>query len=280
MAVNAIEMSVAEWIEVKDNPRQRNTEKRANLARLGHLRNYCPIHRFVYAATIQGSVVCKLDGHTRALLWQTGDMDPPPEGSVVVLLIEVKSMAEAKAVYDQLDSPPAAKKPCDTVYGACRENRFELSSSLLRSCSFSTQLKIADSGTRFQGDINALVKKWKPHLLELDRLNLSSNYTVLIAFMLVAIRRDGPETAGKFLTALDRNEGVKMTKRQDGVEALHKHIEIRRAEGTTAGYDNLIDLLGRAWSAYTSWLDGKNVQKLHASALPVDSRDSRKEAAV
>lgn len=257
-----IEMAVADWINVKDNPRQRNTIKRAQLAVRRHLSCCCKIHRYVYAASKNGHILCKLDGHVRAYLWQEGMLDLPPDGKVEVLLIEVASIREAKEVYEQLDSPPALKRPSDRVYGAARENGFALHSHLLRSCSFSTQLKVADSGSRFAGDVYLLVRKWKPQLIALDELDLTSNYTVLIAAMLVSIRRDGPDIAGPFWITLDRDEGTKFERGADGPEALHKHMEIRRAQRTTAGWENLWSLQCVAWDAYTKWSDNKRVQRL------------------
>lgn len=250
-----IEMSVLEWIAVRDNPRQRNTLQRAKIASRKHLRTYHKVHAFVFAACKQGSVLCKLDGHTRAALWQSGELSPPHDGKVTVCLIEVANMAEAKMVYDMLDAAPSVKKPSDTIYGACRENAFVLQSHLLRSCAFATQLKIATTGKRFSGDIYAMVKEWKQELIELDSWGLSSNYTVLISVMLVSIRRD-QTTARAFWESLDTNSGSKTQSGYDGPLVLHDVIEVRRAEGRTAGYENLLQLCGQAWSAYELFLRG------------------------
>lgn len=249
MAVSCIEMPLNDWIDLKDNPRQRDTQRRAKRAIVKHLKQYQKVHRFVFAATKDGSVICKLDGHTRAFLWGCGELSPPPEGTVIVNLIEVKSMAEAKMIYDQLDSQPSVKKPSDTVFGACRENGFRLNSHLLRGCSFATQLKIATSGKRFTGDIYKMVAGWKHELLELDSWEMTSNYTILIAVMLTAARRDG-HTAKEFFKRLDMDEGVKTSKGYDGVQLLHELMLVRRSEGRTAGYENLMQICGQAWTAY------------------------------
>jgi hypothetical protein len=262
MPVDAIEMSVEKWIDVPENPRQRNTEKRANYARLHHLREYSPIHRFVFAATIGGDIACKLDGHTRALLWKLGELERPPSGKVVTLLVAVRSMADAKRLYDQCDARSATKKPSDVIFGATRENDFRLSSSLLRGCKFSDQLRIASGRNNINHDLYALVRTWKPHLIALDGMALTSNYTILIAAMLLAIRRDGVARAGEFFATLDQNKGTKTAQGMDGPEALRQHIDNRRAQGSTAGYENLDDILARAWSAYVQWLDGTRIKAL------------------
>ena len=248
-----IQMSVSDWIDVPDNPRQRNTEKRATNAKKKHLAKYEKIHRYVFAATKNDAIICKLDGHTRALLWQRGELETPDDGKVDVMLIDVKTIDEAKRIYDMIDANPTVKKPSDNIYGACRELGFKLDSPLLRGCAFATQLKIATTGKRFSGEVYQMVGEWKKELQQLDSLALTSHNTILIAVILVAIRKDGIEKAGQFFKLLDTNSGLKTTKGYDGVESLSRVMAIRRAEGRTAGYENLMQICGQAWSAYENW---------------------------
>lgn len=262
---SAIEMSVSDWIAVKDNPRQRNTERRANIAKTKHLSSFIEPHAFVFAAVHNGNILCKIDGHTRALLWETGELEHPPSGRVIVCLLTVSGMKEAKYLYDCLDAPTAVKQPCDFVFGATRENNFRLRSALLRQHRFATQLKLADSGKNFSGDVYELVRKWKPELMALDSLGLTSNYTILVAAMLLTIRRDGLEVAGEFWRLLDDNKGTKTAAGMDGVEALHQHMLIRRGDGTIAGYDNLIDILGRCITTYVAWRQGRRLKSVRTT---------------
>lgn len=253
----SIEMSVLDWIAVKDNPRQRNTEKRAKQARLKHLSKYQKVHRCVFAATHNGDILCKIDGHTRAMLWQMGELESPPDGKVEVVLIEVSGMNEAKELYDMMDAQLSVKKPSDNIYGACRELGFRLDSFLLRGCAFNTQLKIATTGKKFSGNTYAMVREWKKELIALDQLALSSQNTILISVMLTAIRLDGSVQAGEFFRNLDKNNGSKTNQGYDGIELLSQVLKIRRAEGRTAGWDNLLQICGQSWNAYQMWKDGK-----------------------
>lgn len=262
-----IEMSISDWIQVPDNPRQRDTEKRANIAGSKHLSRYFKTHDYVFAATRNSDIICKLDGHTRAFLWSSGELEPPPSGRVQVMLIEVSGVAEAKEIYEALDSSVAYKKPSDKIFGATRENKFRLRSPLLRRCQFYTQLKLADTGT-FNGEPYGLVKKWRKELLELDSLSLKQTYSVLIAVMLISIRRDGLSAAGQFWKDLDDDKGMKDSRGSDGIDALARHMEIRKAEGRTAGYENLRDMLERAWCAYEAWKDGRRVKRLSPKEFP------------
>jgi len=252
-----ITMSINDWIDVPDNPRQRDTAKRASTARKRHLAKYQKPHKVVFAASKDGAVLCKLDGHTRAFLWESGDLETPPDGKVEVVLFEVASMHEAKELYDMLDCQTVSKKPSDTIFGACREIGLKLDSSLLKGCSFTTQLKIATSKNMTNVNLYDLVSYWENELRQLDSLDLSSQYTILISCMLVAIKRDGIEKAGEFFKKLQSNSGQKSEKGYDGIELLARTIEIRRAEGRMAGYENLYNICGQTWSAYEMWLKGQ-----------------------
>jgi len=263
---NVIDMSVEAWAAIPDNPRQRDTERRARWSANRHLAKYSKTHDFVYAATKGGEIICKIDGHTRSYLWERGELDLPPSGRVTVLLVSVASLREAKEVYDMLDAQPAYKRPEDQIFGSTREHKFRLRSTLLYRCRFSVQLALAESGD-FHCDRYETVPKWKKELLDLDALDLSGAYTVLIAVMLLSIRRDGLETAGPFWTALDKDEGIKDSRGADGVQALAQHMAVRKAEGRTSGYDNLKDIIGRAWYAYEAWLDGKRVKRLGSARI-------------
>jgi len=258
MAITSvIEMTIPEWIAVKDNPRQRDTERHARIAANNHLSTYSHIHRIVWAAIDKGgNVLCKLDGHTRSYLWENSFLDVPPEGTVLVILVSVANMQEAKMYYDQLDNSRAAKKPSDAIFGACRENGISLHSPLLRLCQFSTQLKIANGGWD-RLDISKMIRTWKPYLIELDCLALSNRYSLLIAVMLRTIRSDGIAIAGPFWTKLDNNEGVKRSNGSDGIQQLHSMMEVRKAAGSLAGYANLMEISARAYEAYQGWKDGK-----------------------
>ena len=265
MSTNVLEMTIQDWSDVKGNPRQRNTEDRAEWAKRHHLAQYEKPHKWVMAAVMGGNLLCKIDGHTRDILWMDGSLGSPPDGKVSVILIDVDSIQEAKDLYDMLDSKRAVKTPNDIIFGACRENGFRLTSPLLKSCRFSNQLRLADAGKFGGRDVYELVKSWKPYLKALDALGLPSKYTILIAIMLIAVKRDGANVAGPFFVGLSKDLGQKESGgKMDGIEALSRHIDLRRAEGKTAGYENLSDILIRGWNCYVDWLDGKKMRGVRA----------------
>ena len=261
MAVNVIEMSVSDWSKVPDNPRQRDTIKRAKNASRKHLKSYSKLHRVVFAATHNGSLLCKLDGHTRACLWDSGELETPHCGKVLVCLFEVASTEEAKELYDQLDSNSAVKKPSDMIFGAARELGFCLNSHLLRSCAFANQIKIATSGKKFSGNIYEMIKDWQKELQWLDAMAMTSGNTILISVMLVAIRLDGVVKAAEFFSMLDSDKGTKIDGSSDGIQLVSSMLKVRRAEGRTSGYENLIQICGQVWTGYGIWKRGETKKR-------------------
>lgn len=256
-----IEMSVSDWDDVPDNPRQRDTETRAENANRKHLSSYFKTHDYVFAATMSGEIRWKLDGHTRSYLWKAGRLDPPPSGKVQVMLIEVSDKQEAMDIYDALDSGRAVKSMSDRVFGSTREHKFRLKSPLLRRCKFGTQLQLADTG-KCNGDPPSLTKNWKNELLAIDSLDLPKKHPTLISSMLLSVRRDGLAHAGEFWKAVYQDRGTKDQRGSDGIEALCRHMDVRVAQGRTAGYENVEDILAVAWYAYEVWNDGKRVKRL------------------
>src|SRR4029077_6653573 len=81
-----IEMSVADWIQVAPNPRQRDTEKHARKAK--HLMTPQPTHRRVSMAMTPDGRKWKLDGHTRALLWSRNQVERPESLNVSVFTVQ------------------------------------------------------------------------------------------------------------------------------------------------------------------------------------------------
>ena len=89
-----IRMSVDEWIKVKANPRQRDTEKHA--AKAKHLLTPSPDHAHVSAARLPNETLVKLDGHTRALLWKRGTVPALRIYQLTTILRDRNEMLEFK----------------------------------------------------------------------------------------------------------------------------------------------------------------------------------------
>lgn len=274
-----MKMSIAQWHEVPDCARQRDTARRAQRAKSKHLSEYHKTHDYVFAATIDSNIACKLDGHTRDFLWTGGELELPPSGSVQVITIPVKNLQEAKEIYEYLDSPSAVKRKEDAIFGATRENKFLLKSRLLQRCKFNYHLCYVDNGT-FGGDTYKLIKKWKQELLDLDSLDLSRKFSTLIPAMLMSIRRDGMESSAPFWKGLDQGLGTKEGHLgYDGIEALSRHMATRASQDRTGGYANVKDMQDRAWFCYDAWTQGKRIKYVGAAKFEDLINSTKKELA-
>lgn len=261
MAMITRKMSVSEWIKVPDNPRQRDTVAHAKKAIRSHLAEASPTHSVVFAAMIEGQVVCKLDGHTRAFLWETGELEMPRH-SLTVHCFECKSMADACALYTHFDNQSAVEAARDRLTGACRESGLVLQSSCLRKMSFVVALQCASGGStaRRQSEYE-LVELWRDELQELDSWDLGYMHTSLIALALVLIANN-ETTAKQFFQAFDKDLGQKTEAGQDGVHALTRHIDNRRGQKTMAGWENINDLFERAYGCFAAYRDGRVVKNV------------------
>ncbi len=74
--IGVITMSTTDWIAVPDNPIQRNTQERAK--RANHLVVFEPVHAEVSMAMLPDGSRFKIDGHTRAHKWASGDVKNAP----------------------------------------------------------------------------------------------------------------------------------------------------------------------------------------------------------
>ena len=263
MAVNVIEIPVSEFIQIPDNPRQRDTERHSRKALHGHLAGSSPTHKIVAAASIDGNIACKLDGHTRAYLWETGDLGLPENGKVHVVLYPVSDLDEACELYTHFDNQAAMEASCDRLYGACRENSLDLTSGLLRPMKFAVALRLANAeqGARKQKTTEYdLVGKWAEPLTILDSWQLPTVPGPLIGLALLMIRNgDNLEKVKDFYTAFCEDRGNKTGKDRDGVQALTDHLNTRRSNKTLTGWDNLIDFAERGYSCVKAYVEGRMI---------------------
>jgi len=263
-------MSVAEWIDIPDNPRQRDTERHADQwRRTRDMENKQP-HEDVVAAAKDGDILCKLDGHTRAFLWASGELDQPQLGCVSVTLKQVQNLAEAADMYELYDPIIAAKSINDRLFGACNENGFRLVSPLLRMYNFATALSVADAvwKTRKKIDPNAAVLRWKDELKAIDLWGIGRIPCALVAGCLLLAATEPIEYPREFFTLVASDGGTKNADGTfDGVEALCRHIETRRYQKRMSGYDNIIDVVGRVLTAYAAWKEQRTIKKYQGLRL-------------
>lgn len=249
-------MTVKEWIAVQDNPIQRDTERHA--ARAKHLLAPLPIHAIVYAAELPNGQLVKLDGHTRALLWKRNQVRQPPE--VLVNILAVKSMDEAKDLYKTLDNKVAVETSQDIISGALHGISFVPESSLLKKGSFTTALRVSYNAVvlqkiQRQTDIYSIVKFWTPELVALDVLDMHPNdlTTGQVAAFILTYRKHNDRIL-PFWRAVAGDGGMKIDGKMDGVQALQ---EFRLSRLKKYGGSAVEDMCSRALTAAEGWLEDK-----------------------
>jgi hypothetical protein len=252
-------MTVAEWIMVKDNPIQRDTERHA--AKAKHLLTPRQSHAVVHAAKLPSGQLIKIDGHTRALIWSRGIVQHP--NKLRVLEYPVNSIEEAAELYKEFDSGDALETTQDKVSGAFNGMGYHPVSPLVSSGAISHALRLAwqtvygYSYEQRPRDIYDVITAFATEILALDDLNLRRGQFPggVIAAILISFRKHGDKIL-PFWRAVMANSGVKQNGRFDGVQAVNDVLLSRK---TNAGHSAALDTLGRCLSACEKWLNNETM---------------------
>ncbi len=269
-------MDVDAWISVKDNPRQRNTVRRSIYAKRKHLKKDAITQASVNAASLRGDLY-KLDGHTRALLWQDHTLQRPHDNHVLVTVFPCSSIEEVMELYTHFDSRDAVETTVDQIEGACSQHNISLTSKMLSGGKWSLAIRMADSGVKsVKGDIYGIIERWKREIEEIDSWNLSylTGALLTLAFLLVRknIRNhkyfnDRPK---EFFIRVSEDRGIHNDdKTFDGVYAITSHINNRRASKNMTGWDNLTEIVKFGYSAFKAFDESRMLKVLK----PCDIKD-------
>lgn len=254
-------MTVAEWISVTDNPRQRDTEKHAAKAKKSHLSVLDPAHALVSMAELPDGRRFKLDGHTRCLLWQRGELAMPDE--LIVDVWRCADEAAVKALYSRFDAATAAETAADRLRGAANEHDIEFKSPMLRDGNYGTAIKRvfqigwSHSESRWSSldYVYDAVKTFKRELQALDEINPNATRfsSGVIAAALVTLKRYGPK-AEPFWRAYAENAGTKDGAVMDGVQALSEAVGGAKRIKATSGIYLQAQIMYAAFAAFEGWL--------------------------
>jgi hypothetical protein len=258
-----VEMSVQEWIELEDHPRQRDSlrQVRKHHWRLvqraqGALREQ---QRFVVGAEFDGKLY-KVDGHARAHLWQAHELLSP--GSVICTVHRCATWEELLDLIAAFDSQDAAQTQFDRVTGAYRECGLNLTSKRLRGGTIVDALAISmrgvarssdKSATGAEFDVYEAVRTYARELALLDAIDPQPEvfHTGIVAAALISIALD---PAGiRFFEKLGKREGVQRDQFADPVQAILNVLESlkrRRTGWEKAQQEELCAVCVRASFAY------------------------------
>ncbi len=265
-------MMAKDWQTVQSNPIQRDTERHA--AKAVHLRTFHPTHAVVHAAELPSGKLVKLDGHTRALLWQRKEVEAPLQLNVVVY--PVKDMAEAEQLYQDFDSTNALETTRDKVSGAYNKHNFEPQSPLLQFGNIVQGLRMAygvllggsvkaamagGAGSRIsprqkevaKANIYQMINEWSYELHTLDGFGLRQGQITsgMIAAFVISARKYGHEVT-PFWQGVFANEGSKEGGQMDGIEAVAQMIAINKGRGNSSKM-KVADMAARALMAIEKW---------------------------
>lgn len=186
--VSVLYLTPEEWYAVPDCPRQRNTEERVKKVLRGHLKHASLTQANVAAARLPDGQLIKLDGHTRAYLWEHGLLARPER--VVVTVIPAKNMDEVLEMYTHYDNSGATEHLADQLSGAMREHSVLLHSGCLSSLYASSLRQVNSLAFSDKGmDLYDIVGRWKPFLLTIDALQYGRVLAAVQTILLLSFLR-------------------------------------------------------------------------------------------
>lgn len=235
-------MTVAEWAAIPDNPRQRDTERRAANAK--HLFQLEAAHTLVHMAEWDDGC-CKLEGHTRAKVW-TDRPEIAPE-TIEVRVYLVKDKDEAKRLYSRFNSVEEGEKSSDRCFGAMRDAGITPTSALVREAKFSNAVRIAVAflrnggakGGLYTSSVYEAVEEFKEEIRALDAAGMSKRRLIgpAICCYLLARRKHG-ERVDDFFSRYTSDAGVKQGKYKDCVQHFSEAMAESNSRG---GYEPFIE---------------------------------------
>jgi hypothetical protein len=228
--IGTVTMTTEAWSQIADNPKQRNTEKHAEVAKKGHLKTPHEAHMFVEMAIDETTgKEYKIDGHTRSFLWSRGELKAPE-----TLEVRRYSCPDLKAIgnlYNTADNKNAVKTNLDEVEGTLKSLKVALKSNFMRDLKFQHAMreayKLAFGPTEAKmASIEDLVRFWKDEILELDALDVLRRYfpVGVVAAFFLTVKKERNLAIG-FWTRYAQRSGVQTGTEMDPVLALHARID-------------------------------------------------------
>jgi hypothetical protein len=267
------EISVDQWGKFLDNPRQRDTERHAKAALQKHLKEYNQRQAQVDAGVLPDGTIYKLDGHTRALVWERGQLKQPPV--LFCTFWPCRDIEEVKSLYDTFDSQGAVETSSDKIAGAKREHNLVFKSPILKGDKFTYALKTATATLHSPNHAKSLstpelVGMWIPELHLLDTLNAkpATFPTGLMASALISFRRYGDRIL-PFWKAYAERRGEKNATHMDPVHALEERVQDFRIRRRMTGDANIREMVCVALATIDRYIDGASYQVQGSGVRPI-----------
>jgi hypothetical protein len=252
-------MTLQQWIDLPDCPRQRDIK--ARIATATHLDVFEPIHAEVAMAVLPDGRRFKLDGHTRAAKWAMNPAQAPVQVSATVYLCD--SLEVIKTLYTRMDNKVTVETARQQVSGLARYQAIGFRSRMMESGSYGNALKALYAYARAPKPrgmtdeifLDQAIAAYRNELILLDTIMPTSTVfvagTTMAALSTLSARG---ESALVFWRKFQAREGVKSGTAMDPVQALLEATLAARP--TTPGrYKETAQhtLFKRAVTAFCGW---------------------------
>lgn len=257
-----------DWIDLPDHPRHRNTSYHAGVAthlKLARKAKGAVAHHLSHVvAAYWAGTYYKVDGHTRAYLWERGELSYPEWLHATVY--QVTSREELNDLYEVFDTSTANKTTYDHVLAGFRDCDLRLQSRRLRKGFLNDALNIALRGVTRElqkpdtpaVDIYRAIRVFKEELLLLDGIDPQPSpfYSGVVAAALIGLVLFEQASVLSFFDKLNRKQGNRIEGRSDPVDAVLIAIEKMAMEKTAARTTLQGDLCARVLRGLQTWLAG------------------------
>jgi len=174
--VQVVEMNWQEFCQLPDHKAQRDTVARAekNSSPGRHLSKPVNSHASVAAIVHRGRTY-KLDGHTRAMLWNDGRLAPPCD-IISVSIYEAIDETDYVRQYETFDNPVTQKNTKDKMFSALNLLGYEPRNILKSHNGVWSALRESTPGFGVKDDCpNTIVPLWLPEIKALDSIPQLAN---------------------------------------------------------------------------------------------------------
>ena len=247
------------WINMPDNPKQRNTEAHAKRVLKGSLKVPKGMHSYVEAAQLPDVSYFKVDGHTRAYIWRNGIHPTPTQ--IKMRVYQVRDAKSACNLYNYFDNIDSSKTAIDKLSGALRRAGIVPKASLISTTGAPSALVILEAGKSYKlptySGLDEVVVLWKKELIAIDDREYSRNKkrsvsaggkrlvtAPILAAMLATYRVYGEECF-LFWNRYYEEKGLKTLEGMDGVFALDQLMS-NISGANIGGLNNRVGITQRA----------------------------------
>ena len=250
-------MSPSEWADVPNNPRQRDTERRAISAK--HLHSLEASHTLVHMAEWEDGR-CKLEGHTRAKVWTDRPEIAPDFVDVRVYVVDCEE--DAKRLYGHFNSKEEVETVTDRLFGALREFNVVAESHLVLGCRFTNAVRTAHTYAMMANNpsggkkppVGDGVSFFREEIIAMDRLHFTKDKGIGCALTcyLLARKKHGKK-ADEFFERYNKDGGIKNGRSRDCIQVFSDAVDENRKQ-SGGGFTHFHDAVCIGLACIDRWM--------------------------